>query len=167
MLLMRAGYPTLTPSGGGRQDLAQDQRTVFTHHVSLLEAYKPYFYSLCFPFTILLLKCIVNTTLLKNKKTNRFLRIKIILKRKLCLIIQICRSHNTFYTCLFWTNSQTKSMLIQITQQLLSIDLAGPHIQIAMGNVDFRSICANSATKLNLFFQDGIKQWVYINTTQY
>ena len=55
------------------------------------------------------------------------------LKCKLCLIIQKSISHNTFY--MYWTNAPTKSMLIQITQQLLSIDLAGPHIQIAMGNV--------------------------------
>jgi len=43
-------------------------------------------------------------------------------------------------------------MLIQITQQLLSIDLAGPHIQIAMGNVGLpvhlRKFC--NETKLNL-----------------
>ena len=51
------------------------------------------------------------------------------LKCKVCLIIQISLSRNTFY--IFWT----KSMLIQITQQLLSIDLVGPHIQFAMGNV--------------------------------
>jgi len=43
------------------------------------------------------------------------------------LIIQISRSHNIFY--IFWTNAPTKSMLIQITQQLLSIDLAGSHIR--------------------------------------
>jgi len=43
-------------------------------------------------------------------------------------------------------------MLIQITQQLLSIDLAGPHIQIAMENVGLpvhlRKFC--NETKLNL-----------------
>jgi len=71
------------------------------------------------------------------------------LKRKLCLIIQISLSRNTY---IFWTNAPTKYMLIRIAQQLLLIDLAGPHIQITMGNVSLpvhlRKFC--NETKLNL-----------------
>ena len=52
-------------------------------------------------------------------------------------------TQHIFY--IFWTNDQTKSMLIQITQQLLLIDFGGPHIQIAMGNlslpVHLRKFC--------------------------
>ena len=42
MYLLRAGYLTLTPRGRGYDfSKTQDQRTVFTHLVSLIEVNKP------------------------------------------------------------------------------------------------------------------------------
>ena len=124
MLLLLAGYPTLTPSGRGRQDfsMTQDQRTVFTHHVSLLEAYKPLDLASVSHLPSYFLSA-QSISLYSQNICHMFFRIKM-LKCKMCLIIQISLSHNTFY--IFWTNAPAKSMLIQITQQLLSIDLAGP-----------------------------------------
>jgi len=131
--------------------MAQDQRTVFTHHVSLLEAYKPLDLKSLFPIYLLTFKMhsqyhftqknICQVFQNKNNVKTQFVfdHPNMSLTQRILYII-------------FWTNAQTNSMLIQITQQLLSIDLAGSHIQIAMGNISLpvhlRKFC--NETKLNL-----------------
>jgi len=78
------------------------------------------------------------------------------------LIIQICRSHNTFYIY----SVQTKSMLILITQQLMSIDLARPHIQIAMGNVSLPVHLRTFCNETKLIIVSNTFKWPYIKLIQ-